>query len=501
MLLIFFEKNYFLLALGWGIINSFGQAGILWMLYKLISPAKNTASVFKYHLSSILLTTSFLWFLVTTVQCYFSIKGNNYASLITLKIQWPLFYQNFSSTFQFISAAYLLFLGLYIIKFGRRYNSLIILKNSQFIKAPAAIRVFAEETATHIGIPKKVKVWLSKNVEVPCVAGYFKPLILLPFSAVSNLSTSQVEAIILHELAHIKRNDYLANLVQSIMELIMFFNPFVLLLGKAAREERENCCDDWVLNYQFNKQEYAMALMMLESLRQQPLQLAIAATNNKKQLLARVKRLFTVSPVTAINNSHRWKLTGISAAILLLLTMFLPSVYNEQPVQYSSVTQPVKMLNSSIHTFSNTAVSPEELSAQKIVNDQMVAASGELIKSTKKEIKKSIRQKIKEVEYSETLINEELIKANHELQNLSIQVSDNEEVPEQAYLIKVEEEISGSKEKKSYLLEYKKVNGKVEINPLIILNKTKAKIASSGTKVSKAKAAQITISSRKKITS
>ncbi|ASU35995.1 hypothetical protein MuYL_4110 [Mucilaginibacter xinganensis] len=140
-------------------------------------------------------------------------------------------------------------------------------------------------------IPKNVKVGLSKLVDVPCMVGYFKPVILLPFALTTYLSTDEIEAILLHELAHIKRNDYLINTLQQVISVLLFFNPCALLINKIINEERENCCDDLVVKATADPITYAKALLKLEQTRQNDWQLALAATGNKYQLLNRIERI------------------------------------------------------------------------------------------------------------------------------------------------------------------------------------------------------------------
>ena len=470
MLLTVFEKNYFLLALGWGIINSIWQAGSLWLIYKLVSvSAKNNAAIFKYHLSLLLLVICFTWFTITTVQGYLLLDGSGFTPFVNVNLQWILFYQKFSTAFQLISCVYLLFLFLNGIKFFHHVNRILLLKKSQFIKAPADIRIFVNQTAAHLGIKKKVKVLISKNAEVPCITGFFKPLILLPVTALNNLTTSQAEAVILHELAHIKRNDYLVNLFQSLIELVLFFNPFVILLGKAVRKERENCCDDWVINYRYNRHDYATALVLLEQRRQLPIQLAVAATSGKKQLLTRVKRLFTVDPSININIWQKVKLTGLACVALTFLTIFLPGIDSQTAVN-KTAKLPAKILNSSKNV---AAINGEVVQLRKIISNTTIplALAAEI---SKPKLRKLVNKEAKQqIEFSDALINEELLTVNNKLQNLATLVGEKEELPAKEYLVKIEEETSGSKGKKSYLLQFKNNNGQLEIKPLIILNKSK----------------------------
>jgi beta-lactamase regulating signal transducer with metallopeptidase domain len=97
-------------------------------------------------------------------------------------------------------------------------------------------------------------------------------------AALSNLSTQQVEAILLHELSHIRRYDYLVNFIVSIISTFLYFNPFVKQLARAIEEERENCCDQLVLQFGYDKVGYAAALLTLEKLSAARHALDLAAT-------------------------------------------------------------------------------------------------------------------------------------------------------------------------------------------------------------------------------
>ena len=99
------------------------------------------------------------------------------------------------------------------------------------LQKPAVdLKLFTELKAYQFGIKRKVKLWLSTSVQTPVTFGYFKPIILLPVALVNNISTSQAETLILHELTHIRTNDYLLNWFLISAETIFFFNPFVTSL-------------------------------------------------------------------------------------------------------------------------------------------------------------------------------------------------------------------------------------------------------------------------------
>ncbi|HEY9535064.1 MAG TPA: M56 family metallopeptidase, partial [Mucilaginibacter sp.] len=140
-------------------------------------------------------------------------------------------------------------------------------------------------------IGKHVQAAFSEWVDVPCVTGFIKPIILMPAAITLRLSTEEVEAVLLHELAHVKRNDYLLNFIQQVIGILLFFNPFARLVGKIINEERENCCDDMVVRVTGSPFIYVQALLKLEENKQYQWQLALAATTKKYALLNRIERI------------------------------------------------------------------------------------------------------------------------------------------------------------------------------------------------------------------
>ncbi len=172
-----------------------------------------------------------------------------------------------------------------------------------------------------------VRLLLSARANVPMVIGFFKPVILMPVAALAQLSTQQVEAILLHEIAHIKRYDYLINMLQAVVETLLFFNPFIWLISAEIRREREHCCDDLVLACTQAPLPYASALTALASYGGTTSSLAVAATGNSHQLFNRIQRImetkkspFSYSRVvaalviaTAITGSLVWLSPSLAA--------------------------------------------------------------------------------------------------------------------------------------------------------------------------------------------
>ncbi|PQJ11999.1 hypothetical protein CJD36_009425 [Flavipsychrobacter stenotrophus] len=171
-----------------------------------------------------------------------------------------------------------------------------------------------------LGIDRKVNILQSGLANAPMVIGYLKPLILLPVGLINHLPAAEVEAIICHELAHIRRKDYLVNLFQTVMEVLFFFNPAVLWLNQLIRKERENCCDDIAMAANVSIQDYLSALV---ACREYQLGVynscALAFAGNKNDLTQRVKRLIGQNKK---NTAGRLFLALLAIATLALALAF-----------------------------------------------------------------------------------------------------------------------------------------------------------------------------------
>ncbi|HZH96883.1 MAG TPA: M56 family metallopeptidase, partial [Flavisolibacter sp.] len=186
-------------------------------------------------------------------------------------------------------------------------------------------RLFVEKIGRHVGIKKRVPVYLSQLVSSPVTIGFFKPVILLPISIVSNLSVRQVEAILLHELAHIRRHDYLVNLLLTAVHVLLYFNPFVKCFLKKIELERENCCDELVLQFGYDKIGYATALLELEK-GSHKISLAMGAAS-KNHLLQRIETIVGVKRKQAFK---RVQFAGVCAGLGMLILLNMVSLKQQK---------------------------------------------------------------------------------------------------------------------------------------------------------------------------
>jgi beta-lactamase regulating signal transducer with metallopeptidase domain len=149
------------------------------------------------------------------------------------------------------------------------------------------IESMAVRIAGRLALDRVVRVAQSSAVAVPVMIGWLKPIVLFPASVLGGLSPTQIEALLAHELAHVRRHDYLVNLLQSVVETMLFYHPAVWWVSGRVRVEREHCCDDIALGI-CDRLVYATALSDLAALAAPP-QVALAATDGS--LLERVRRI------------------------------------------------------------------------------------------------------------------------------------------------------------------------------------------------------------------
>ncbi|MEA2338472.1 MAG: hypothetical protein QOE82_2479, partial [Thermoanaerobaculia bacterium] len=147
----------------------------------------------------------------------------------------------------------------------------------------------ARRLAQALKLNRAVQLLESSAFEVPTVIGWLRPVVLLPATSLTGLSTEQMEMILAHELAHIRRNDFFVNLMQAVVETLLFYHPAVWWISNRIRVEREHCCDDVAVAVSGKPLVYARALTRLEELRVEDAQAFVSA--NGGSLIGRIRRL------------------------------------------------------------------------------------------------------------------------------------------------------------------------------------------------------------------
>jgi HEAT repeat protein len=149
-----------------------------------------------------------------------------------------------------------------------------------------------EKLCERLGIARAIRILESTAIDVPLVIGAIRPVIVVPASLITGLTPLQLDMLLAHELAHIRRHDYLINLLQTVLETLLFYHPAARWISDRAREERENCCDDIAVAIcGGDAGQYTNTLLVLEESRNAGVGLAAAATGGS--LLRRAERLIT----------------------------------------------------------------------------------------------------------------------------------------------------------------------------------------------------------------
>lgn len=290
-----------LYSLGFGLILAL-LTGLMLLLTRSASP------LLRYRILVGLLSLFSFSLLVTGYLSFKSIKVSaeaEYKSSIPVSLQGEVlaapaisgtnnllvisrtFLENNART---IAIIWLLVVLMKSIKLGSHLVELYYLKTRQLFPAGKHWEEEVARLAVQIGLRKTVKIMQSGLTRVPLVIGHFKPIILIPLGMITAIRPQEIELMLLHELAHIKRVDFLVNILQHVLEVLFFFNPAVLWVSSLIRRERENCCDEMAMQNADGKQSYIQALL---SFREYQLKVPTCAMAFAKQssLINRVRRI------------------------------------------------------------------------------------------------------------------------------------------------------------------------------------------------------------------
>lgn len=185
-----------------------------------------------------------------------------------------------------------------------------------------------ERLCRQLQVSRPVMLLESSLVKVPTVVGWLKPVILVPACALTGLTSQQFELILAHELAHIRRHDYLVNLFQTVIETLLFYHPAVWWVSGRIRNERENACDDLAVGLGGDALEYARTLIEMERLRKNTLKLAMAADGGS--LSDRIHRLI------GAEMSHTKRFAGLWAAVFISIFLIVAGVSKQS---YSAIKE------------------------------------------------------------------------------------------------------------------------------------------------------------------
>ncbi len=336
-------------ALGWTLLHA------IWQGFALVLPTavllhvlRHRSGIIRYRvgvstlLAQVLVSVgTFLWYYqpisatqpplpATTARYVSQIHWQTVAQSIPWHQQTQQFLENHLGQFVLI---YLIGVALFGLRLAGGWVYLQQLSKTAIPPASQHWLKVANQIRSTLAIRAVVQVRESARVAMPMVVGVLKPVLLLPIGLATHLSTREIEAVLAHELAHIKRHDYAVNLLQSVVEVLYFFHPALWWLSARVREEREHCCDDLAVQVcGGDGRILAQALARVEELRltqsaQAPV-LAMAFSAKRQHLLHRVQRVLGVPTRPFVSNSS---LAGLTLATILFMSVSVYAVQQQQP--------------------------------------------------------------------------------------------------------------------------------------------------------------------------
>lgn len=288
-------------ALGWTLVHSIWQlllvAGVLWLALKL---ARKASPALTYGLGVGALLISFLATLATFIYLWTRPEGililpgdqvNSSPSVdwegwLAQGIFWTE--QNLSLVVNFWFFGAILFLFRLFAQLTEVRN---LRKNSHSFEN-LEIQTLTDRLVNSLGIRRKIEIRTTERAHSPVTFGVLTPVILLPAALIFQLSPAHLEAVIAHELAHVKRNDYLSNLLLSTLEVLFFFHPCYWWMSQTVKELRESAADELALKAGISSKDLANALAeVLQFASQHPPELSLAAGKKRNPTLLRIKRM------------------------------------------------------------------------------------------------------------------------------------------------------------------------------------------------------------------
>jgi beta-lactamase regulating signal transducer with metallopeptidase domain len=442
-------------------LHSLWQAGVLLLLYWMAdkSLSKKFTPLQKKNLLFVSLgIQSVLWGFTFFIY-YTNVENNLTDGTVTKAIYNILSAEVIHTITPWLFTTYLLVITYKMIRMVYQWHTFKVKFHAGLQKPSVDLKLFTALKADHFGIKRKVQLWLSTTVNTPLTFGFLKPVIVLPVALVNQLSLQQAETLILHELTHIKTNDYLLNWFLLVAENIFFFNPFILLICKKIRLEREKYCDINVMAFAYAPLSYAETLLQAQQLKQFRAQYQLAAVGKQQELLQRIK-FFTNAEnhISSKKNRLTFPLLSILTAVIFTTAILVQYSISKTPAPIA--VNPSTVLQSTTATPSDEAIPSFVNTLIKDLTDEKLKEMSAAVKQQQPAIEKELKHLdplIKDIQHSAIELAEDM--GNNFITPVSIKENDA------TRQIVIKEEQSGSKNAtvKVYTLAF--INGKWVIQP------------------------------------
>jgi TonB family protein len=345
-------------ALGWTLLHFCWQgamvAGMLWCVLGLLGGRSSTARYGAACIAMLLLVAlPLLTFARLVAKEYRAKSAHRLTMVLDMNVYlqanvsgpgnaWPArASQALDHSMPWLLAAWLLGALFFLVRLN--FGLVVARRLSRSgVDTPSAVLLAGfDKLRQRMGVSRAVRLLHSARVQVPTVAGWLKPVILVPASCLTGLSAEQIEAILCHELAHVRRHDYLVSVFQSLAEALLFYHPAVWWVSKQIRRERECCCDELAVANCGNALAYARALSYLEERRAAFPEFVLGA--NGGVLTMRIKRLLGYKDVPAISPLA---VAAICLALMAGVGIYVGGVAHAEPRAATHTREPLPLIES-----------------------------------------------------------------------------------------------------------------------------------------------------------
>lgn len=202
-----------------------------------------------------------------------------------------------------------------IIRFAQQWGAARRMRTRGVVEAERCWLDLFAELRTELGVSHRVGMLVSTRARSPMVVGVLSPVVIVPMSALTMLSPEQMRLVLVHELAHIRRYDHVINMLQVLIETVLFYHPVVWWMSHQARLEREHCCDDAAVRWGGDAVAFARALTGLETTRTQSR--AVLAINQGGSLMDRITRILGIHDRRRLGNGSLRTLAALTAGTVV----------------------------------------------------------------------------------------------------------------------------------------------------------------------------------------
>lgn len=316
-----------LTSLGWAVVHSLWQCTFLAGLAALILSSLPDRRARARHLVAYASLIAMLVLPIATATTSADPMGEGIRLPVMRAVDDAIGLQTLLETRAVVvpaaAALWIAGLMLYLVRVGREWRRAQQLQRLDLDDPGEPVQSVVAELRSRLSLRTNVTVHRSHRASVPMVLGWLRPVILLPTSTAASLAPRQLRAVLAHELAHVRRRDYLANLIQMVAETMLFYHPAAHWISRRIRTEREYCCDDVAVSIGSDPADYARALAALDDARDD-CRMAVAAASGT--LLDRIQRIVGhPRPVlTPMRGVAALTAASLLAAILMALTSVVP---------------------------------------------------------------------------------------------------------------------------------------------------------------------------------